>query len=101
MPDDILRFQRNKPDWEEEREFRARICNALLDAGLSAIEAADLLLYAAYDLHCHVEGADEQREGWQERAARNFQKAVGGFCVESAYQGLEFGEPGCIRLPYP
>jgi hypothetical protein len=31
--------------------------------GLSAIEAAALLLYAAYDLHRSAEGADEQRDG--------------------------------------
>jgi len=87
MTHDVLNFQRQKPGWEEEKEFRARICNALLDAGLSAREAADFLLYAAYDLHRYAEGADEQREGWQERAAVSFQKAVAGFCVESAYMG--------------
>ena len=59
----ISKFQRQKPGWEEEKEFRARIGSALLDAGLSAIEAADLLLYAAYDLHRSAEGADEQRDG--------------------------------------
>ena len=101
MTRDVVKFPCQKPDWEEQKELRARICNALLDAGYSATEAADFLLYAAYDLHCYAEGADEQREGWQERADRSFQKAVAGFCVESAYSGLESDEPGCIRLPYP
>ena len=59
----IAKFQRQKAGREEEKEFRARIGSALLDAGLSAIEAADLLLYAAYDLHRSAEGADEQRDG--------------------------------------
>jgi hypothetical protein len=84
MTRDVVKFPRRKPDWEEEKEFRARICNALLDAGYSATEAADLLLYAAYDLYRY-----------------SFQKAVAGFCVESAYSELECDEPGSIRLPYP
>jgi hypothetical protein len=98
MTHDVLKFQRQKPDWEEEKEFRARICNALLDAGLSAMEAADLLLLAVYDLHRHAQGAEE---GWQERADRSFQEAVAAFCVSYAnYHEIEI-EPGCIRLPFP
>jgi hypothetical protein len=98
MTDDVVKFQRQKPDWEEEQALRERICSALLDAGYSATEAADLLLLAAHCLHRYAQGADE---GWHERADRSFQEAVAAFCLCYAnYHKIEL-EPGCIRLPFP